>query len=193
MTPKNRSRTEVATELSVSQSTGRVTERCRSGRSLATSHADDRYITNNALRKRMMNDTQLRARLKEGGLRAGRPTRVPDHTTGHRRHCLAWAREHFCYQWTSVLLYDESRLTVAEMTATKDVGDVKQSATHRPLVSPDELLVAAVLTVWAGVSSQYRTALHFVTNPYYSTQLNCIYRALSNSHRCIQSAVHGAN
>lgn len=40
--------------------------------------------------------------------------------------------------------------------AANDVGDVKESAMHQPLLSPDALLV----TVWAGVSSASRTALH---------------------------------
>uniref|UniRef100_A0A667XNA2 Transposase Tc1-like domain-containing protein n=1 Tax=Myripristis murdjan TaxID=586833 RepID=A0A667XNA2_9TELE len=128
------SQAEVATELRVSQSvisrlqqryreTGRVTERHRSGRPLATSHTDDRFIVNSALRNRMMNATQLKARLREvrgtqvscqtirnrlhqHGLRARRPARVPDHTTRHRCHRLAWAREHLRWtrdQWASVL------------------------------------------------------------------------------------------
>uniref|UniRef100_A0A3B1K316 Transposase Tc1-like domain-containing protein n=1 Tax=Astyanax mexicanus TaxID=7994 RepID=A0A3B1K316_ASTMX len=95
--------------------TGRVTERRRSGLPLATSKADDRYIVNNALRNRMMNATQLQARLREvrgtqvsrqtirnrlhqHGLRARRPARVLSHTTRHRHHRLAWAREHL--RWT---------------------------------------------------------------------------------------------
>uniref|UniRef100_A0A673MB21 Transposase Tc1-like domain-containing protein n=1 Tax=Sinocyclocheilus rhinocerous TaxID=307959 RepID=A0A673MB21_9TELE len=95
---------EVATELRVSQcvisrlqqrhrETGRVTERHRSGRPWATSHADDCFIVNNALRNRMMNATQLQAHLREV-----RGTRVPDHTARHRRHRLAWAKEHL--RWT---------------------------------------------------------------------------------------------
>ncbi|KAJ8370082.1 hypothetical protein SKAU_G00101100 [Synaphobranchus kaupii] len=138
------SQREVATELRVSQSvisrlqqryreTGRVTERHRSGRPLATSHTDDRFIVNSALRNRMMNATQLQAHLREvrgtqvsrqtirnrlhqRGLRARRPARVPDHTTRHRRHRLAWAREHLRWtrdQWASVLFSDESRFTLS--------------------------------------------------------------------------------
>uniref|UniRef100_A0A3B1IY54 Transposase Tc1-like domain-containing protein n=1 Tax=Astyanax mexicanus TaxID=7994 RepID=A0A3B1IY54_ASTMX len=108
------SQTEVATELRVSQSvisrlqqryreTGRVTERRRSGRPLATSQADDRYIVNNALRNRMMDATQLQAHLREV-----RGTQV--------HHRLAWAREHLRWtrdQWASVLFSDESRFTLS--------------------------------------------------------------------------------
>ncbi|KAK7883877.1 hypothetical protein WMY93_027000 [Mugilogobius chulae] len=75
MLQAGRSQTEVATELEVSQrvisrlqqryrETGRATERRRSGRSLATSCADDRYIVKTALRNRMMNAIQLQARLR---------------------------------------------------------------------------------------------------------------------------------
>ncbi|KAM9332854.1 arfaptin-2b isoform 2-T2 [Pholidichthys leucotaenia] len=45
--------------------TGRVKEGRRSGRPLATSHADDRFIVNSALRNLMMNATQLQAHLRE--------------------------------------------------------------------------------------------------------------------------------
>uniref|UniRef100_A0A3B1K3U9 Transposase Tc1-like domain-containing protein n=1 Tax=Astyanax mexicanus TaxID=7994 RepID=A0A3B1K3U9_ASTMX len=120
MLQTGRSQTEVATELRVSQSvisrlqqrhreTGRVTERRRSGRPLATSQADDRYIVNNALRNRMMNALKchVRNRLHQHGLRARRPARVPDHTTRHRHHRLAWAREHLRWtrdQWSYVVI-----------------------------------------------------------------------------------------
>ncbi|KAJ8352617.1 hypothetical protein SKAU_G00240930 [Synaphobranchus kaupii] len=108
------SQREVATELRVSQSvisrlqqryreTGRVTERHRSGRPLATSHTDDRFIVNSALRNRMMNATQLQAHLRENDGR-------------------------------------------------NDVGDVKESAMHQPLLSPDDPLVVAVVTVWADLN-----------------------------------------
>uniref|UniRef100_A0A667WJH9 Transposase Tc1-like domain-containing protein n=1 Tax=Myripristis murdjan TaxID=586833 RepID=A0A667WJH9_9TELE len=107
--------------------TGRVTERHRSGRPLATSHTDDRFIVNSALRNRMMNATQLQARtqvslqtirnrLHQHGLRARRPARVPDHTTRHRCHRLAWAREHLRWtrdQWASVLFSDENRFMLS--------------------------------------------------------------------------------
>ncbi len=80
------SQREVATELSS-----------------CTSHADDRFIVNSALWNRIMNATQLQARLRDvrdtrvsrqtirnrlnqHGLRARWPARVPDHTTRHRRH-----------------------------------------------------------------------------------------------------------
>uniref|UniRef100_A0A667XTL2 Transposase Tc1-like domain-containing protein n=1 Tax=Myripristis murdjan TaxID=586833 RepID=A0A667XTL2_9TELE len=169
------SQTEVATELRVSQSvisrmqkryreTGRVTERHRSGRPLATSHTDDRFIVNSALRNRMMNATQIQACLREVRgtqvsrqtirnhlhqhvLRARRPARVPDHTTRHRCHCLAWARQHLRWtrdQWASVLFSDESRFMLSRNDAN-NVGDIKESTMHQPLLSPDEPLVVVLL------------------------------------------------
>uniref|UniRef100_A0A3Q3W3U1 Uncharacterized protein n=1 Tax=Mola mola TaxID=94237 RepID=A0A3Q3W3U1_MOLML len=88
---------EVATELRVLQSvsagcnreTGRVTERHRSGCSLATSHVDDRIIVNSTLQSRMI-ATQLQASLRE---------------------VRAWARLHLHWtrnQWASGLFSDES-------------------------------------------------------------------------------------
>uniref|UniRef100_A0A8B9R341 Transposase Tc1-like domain-containing protein n=1 Tax=Astyanax mexicanus TaxID=7994 RepID=A0A8B9R341_ASTMX len=109
---------DVATELRVSQSvisrlqryrkTGRVTERRKSGRPLATSQADDRYIVNNALRNRMMNATQLQGCLREvRGTQVSRKTiRNRLHQHGLRARRPARAREHFRWtrdQWASVL------------------------------------------------------------------------------------------
>ncbi len=165
------SQREFATELKVSQSvisrlqqrhreTGRVTERYRSGCALATSHADDRFIVNSALWNRIMNATQLQARLREvrgtrasrqiirnhlhqHGLRARWPARVLDHTTRHRRHRQgAFALDE---EPASVLFSDESRFTLIR-------NDGRQCC-------------------WRGVSSQYRTGLHLVngtvTSQYY--------------------------
>uniref|UniRef100_A0A672N3I9 Transposase Tc1-like domain-containing protein n=1 Tax=Sinocyclocheilus grahami TaxID=75366 RepID=A0A672N3I9_SINGR len=116
---------EVTTELTVSQSvisrckrrhreTGRVTERHRSGRPLATSHAEDRCIENSALWNQMMNATQLQAREVRG-------TQVSRQTIRNHLHQHGLRARHR-NQW--------------------------------PLLSG--------VTIWAGVSSQYRTALHLV-------------------------------
>uniref|UniRef100_A0A671LN17 Transposase Tc1-like domain-containing protein n=1 Tax=Sinocyclocheilus anshuiensis TaxID=1608454 RepID=A0A671LN17_9TELE len=97
--------------------------RHRSGCPLATSHADDRFIVNSALRNRKINvrgtrvsRQTIRNCLPQHCLRARRPARVPDHTTRHRRHRLAWAREHLRWtrnQWASVLFSDDSRFTLS--------------------------------------------------------------------------------
>lgn len=56
--------------------------------------------------------------------------------------------------------------------ARNDVGDIKESAMHQQLLT---VVVVVVVTLWVGVSSQYRTALQFVngavTNPYYSNNM----------------------
>uniref|UniRef100_A0A672MYD0 Transposase Tc1-like domain-containing protein n=1 Tax=Sinocyclocheilus grahami TaxID=75366 RepID=A0A672MYD0_SINGR len=61
--------------------TGRVTERHRSERPLATSHADDSFIVNSALWNQIMNCTQLHAHLREM-----RGTRVSRQTIRNRLH-----------------------------------------------------------------------------------------------------------
>uniref|UniRef100_A0A3Q2ZIR4 Transposase Tc1-like domain-containing protein n=1 Tax=Hippocampus comes TaxID=109280 RepID=A0A3Q2ZIR4_HIPCM len=116
-------REEVLGALPVALETGRVTERCRSRRPLATAHADDRYIVKNALGNRMMNATQLQGRLREvrgtqvsrqtienslhqRGLSTRAPARVPDRNIGKMRQRLTWARESLRWtkdQWASVL------------------------------------------------------------------------------------------
>uniref|UniRef100_A0A3Q2YB55 Transposase Tc1-like domain-containing protein n=1 Tax=Hippocampus comes TaxID=109280 RepID=A0A3Q2YB55_HIPCM len=118
------SQMEMATELRVSQSvisrlqerykeTGRVTESCRSGHPLSTFHADDRYIVYKALRNRMMN---VRGTQVSRQTIRNRFHQLPDHTTGHWCHCLAWAREHLRWmkdQWVSVLFFDERRFMLS--------------------------------------------------------------------------------
>uniref|UniRef100_A0A665V7J6 Transposase Tc1-like domain-containing protein n=1 Tax=Echeneis naucrates TaxID=173247 RepID=A0A665V7J6_ECHNA len=86
-----------------------VTERHRSGRPSATSHTDERFIVNSALRNQMMNATQLQAHFREvRGTQVSRQTiRNRLRQRGLRRH-LEWAREHLCWtrdQWASVLLH----------------------------------------------------------------------------------------
>ncbi|KAJ8362867.1 hypothetical protein SKAU_G00116980, partial [Synaphobranchus kaupii] len=136
-----------------------------------------------ALRNRMMNATQLQAHLREvrgtqvsrqtirnrlhqRGLRARRPARVPDHTTRHRRHRLAWAREHLCWtrdQWASVLFSDESRFTLSRndgrQRCWRRQGEHYASATvvtRRPFGGGG-------VTVWAGlISSSWTTMLQLI-------------------------------
>lgn len=55
------------------------------------------------------------------GRRAGWPASVSNHTIWHRRHHLAWAREHLCCS----LIKIDSRW--AEMMAADDVRDVKET------------------------------------------------------------------
>uniref|UniRef100_A0A3Q3XEU1 Transposase Tc1-like domain-containing protein n=1 Tax=Mola mola TaxID=94237 RepID=A0A3Q3XEU1_MOLML len=72
--------------------TGRVTGRLKSGRHLARL---------GGVRGTRVSRQTIRNRLHQLGLPARRPARVPDHTTGHRRHrliVLHGAREHL--RWT---------------------------------------------------------------------------------------------
>jgi len=57
--------------------------------------------------------------------------------------------------------FDESRFTLSINMAANDVGDVKEGAMHQPVFTRRPFSGGG-LTVWAGVSSLYRTALHFV-------------------------------
>ena len=81
-----------------------------SGRLLATSHTDDRFIVNRFMWNQMMNATQLQSQRKEVSSSPSQPIRyclyqccqlISDH--------LAWAREHSCWmrdEWASVLFTD---------------------------------------------------------------------------------------
>ena len=53
---------------------------------------------------------------------------------------LGWTRD----QWDSVLFSGESWFTWPEMTAANDIGDIKGSAMHQPLLSPDKPLVVVL-------------------------------------------------
>lgn len=48
------------------------------------------------------------------------------------------------------------------MMATKDVGDIKETAMHQPLLSPVEPFVVVSVLQCEQVTSQHRTALFFV-------------------------------
>ncbi|MED6249193.1 hypothetical protein ATANTOWER_010714, partial [Ataeniobius toweri] len=141
----------------------RDTERHRSGRPLATSLTDGHFVVNSALQNRMMNATQLQAHFRRArgtqvsrqtilnpipqlGLHVRRPTRVPDHNTRHRHHCLVWSiyagQKTSGSQYCSLMGVDSRE---GEMMAANDVGDVKESAMHQSLLSPDETSVVVVL------------------------------------------------
>ncbi|KAI3356994.1 hypothetical protein L3Q82_003627 [Scortum barcoo] len=74
-----------------------------------------------------------------------------------------------------------------EMMATNDVGDVKGERYASATVVTRRAFGAGGVTVWAGVSSQYRTALHFVngtvTSPYYLNNIiNPVIVPLNEQH-----------
>ncbi|MEQ2221029.1 hypothetical protein ILYODFUR_011539 [Ilyodon furcidens] len=111
---------------------------------------------------------------------------IREHTTRHRHYHLPWAREHLCRmrdQWNSVLFSDESRFTLSR----NGVGDIKESSMHQPIFITRRAFGGGV-TVWAAVSSQYRTTLHFVNgtviSPYYLNNIiNPVIVALHKQHR----------
>ncbi|KAK7881405.1 hypothetical protein WMY93_029814 [Mugilogobius chulae] len=183
------SQTEVATELGVSQSvisrlqqryreTGRATERRRSGRSLATSCADDRYIVKTALRNRMMNAIQLQARLREV-----RGTQVSRQTIqNHLHQCGLRARRPARpgYLTTPQAQASSSCMDQGAFTLDEGPGERYASAT----VVTRRAFGGGGVTVWAEVSSWYRTALHFVTSPYYLNNIiNPVIVPLHEQHR----------
>ncbi len=157
--------------------TGRVTERHWGGHPLDTSNADDRFVVNSALWNRMMNAAQLQACLKEvrctrvshqtirnslhqHGLRARQSAMVPDHFTRHKRHRLAWAREHLHWtrnQWASILFSDESRFPLNRSEGRQCCWRCQREC------------YASAIVVWCYFLG--RTALHLVngtvTSQYY--------------------------
>ena len=87
---------------------------------------------------------------------ARRAVGVPDHTTRHRRHHLAWAREHLHWkrdQWALVLFSDEGQFTLSRndgcQRCWRHQGESYPSAT----VVTRRVFADGGVTVWAGVSS----------------------------------------
>ncbi|MEQ2186657.1 hypothetical protein GOODEAATRI_030816, partial [Goodea atripinnis] len=109
---------------------------------------------------------------------------------GNRHHHLAWTREHLRWmrdQWVSVL-FPEGRFMLnrndGHQQCSRRQGGLYVSAT---VVARQTF---GGVAVWAGVSGQYRTALHFVngtvTSLYYLNNIiNPAIVALHEQHRPI--------
>lgn len=166
------------------QETGTVKQRQGQGRPLATTAREDRFVVQLARRNRSFNATKLRAefaagtgqlvssqtvrnRLHSAGLYARRPMVVLPLTDHHKRARLAWANDHLHwgdFEWGRVLFTDESRFTLQpdnrRVRIWRERGTRRnpQFAVERPQYEGGGVMV------WAGISTDGRTDLHFVRN-----------------------------
>lgn len=165
------------------QETGEYRRRRGQGRRRITTARTDRAIVRTVRRDPFTNAVRIaqqqrdrtgqnqisaqtvRNRLHESGLRSRAPNVVPVLTLRHRQARLQFAREHVDWtdrQWSNVLFSDESRFCLQSddhrIRAWRRRGErysqrfVRQRRTHN----------GPGVMVWAGISWNFRTELHFV-------------------------------
>jgi len=141
--------TELSGKLSLNSVKKRVTERYRSGRHLATSHADKSFIVNSALLNWMVSATQLQPCLK-GDER--HPSVISDHS---KPHTSAWSAgqttckdtwPHYQAQASSSCMGHEALMLDKEPMLLSDESWFITSRNHKafgdikPMLSPDEVI-----------------------------------------------------
>ncbi|EFN73729.1 Transposable element Tcb2 transposase, partial [Camponotus floridanus] len=160
--------------------TGGYNRRPGSGRLRCTTAQDDQYIVVSALRNRRItsieiknnlqqfevevSDDTIRRGLAEENIQCRRPVLVPALKRGHREARLNFAIEHQnwdMHDWSRVLFTDESRFCLK-------VPDGRHRVYRRPgerfapcTVKARENFYSGSIMVWAGISADAHTDLHF--------------------------------
>lgn len=101
-------------------------------------------------------------RLRESGLRARHPVRVPMLTARHRRARLAYARQHLQWnmrQWGNVLFSDECRFCLYGNDRRPQVWRRRGERFLQNFTRPVAAFNGGSVMVWAGISRSSRTPL----------------------------------
>lgn len=162
--------------------TGSNRRRHGQGRPRATSAVDDRFLHLTALRDRFQTSVQLanrlrdvrqvvisgltvRRRLHEYELQSRRPAIGPLLTREHRLARAHFAQEYQQWtpaRWGTVLFTDESRFTLHGPDGRQRVWRRRGERFAAATISPRVPYGGGSVMVWAGISLEARTELHFV-------------------------------
>ena len=194
--------TVVARTMNVSQSvisrlwsryraTHSVNDRRRSGRPMATTHAQDRFIRTLALRNHVKTANQIRARLQadtgvrvsaqtirnrlhRGHFHTRRPRVIPCLRDHHIRARRRWCRDRQHWdnrRWNNVMFSDESRFTVDFLDRHRRMWRRRNERFHDVNVIRHDQFGGGSVMVWGGITAAGRTDLHVVagrvTGQYY--------------------------
>lgn len=186
-----RTQMEVSEELGIAQSVisrlwqrfqndGNVSRRYSRGRPRITTANDDRYLAVTAKRNRRSTASDLSRQLSSAtgttvsrqtvyrrlgniALYARRPVRCVPLTANHRRHRLAWSREHALWtpqQWACVMFSDESRFSLQSDSRRTLVWRTPGTRYHQENIIERHRYGGAGLLVWGGIILGSRTDLH---------------------------------
>lgn len=170
--------------------TNRLTRRPGQGRHRVTDYRDDRaivrqvrrdpFVNANVVARNFPNRRQqqqqqgrrnqighisartVRNRLREAGLRARHPNRVPALTARHRRRRLEYANQYRRWtlrQWQNVLFTDESRFNLHGSDRRPLVWRRRGERFGQNFVRPVVAYGGGSVMVWAGVSRNWRPPL----------------------------------
>lgn len=183
------SQAEVAQHLNVNQSTisrlwnrfqetGSTADRLRTGRTRATTPAQDRYIRLRHLRNRFLpasstvqalngvlrlSDQTVRNRLHAAGLRARRPVRGAVLTPRHQRDRLQWATQHRPWtirnDWRHIWFSDESRFLLQRHDRRQRVYRRRNERYHENCVAEAPPHGGGGVMVWGAISYTGRSRL----------------------------------
>ena len=161
------------------RATGRVADLPRRPMGRVTSRAQDRQIVLSHLRNRFLSAAAtarqivgtharpihpktVRNRLKDVGLHARRPLKVPPLTARHRRARLAWARRYLRFtraDWSNVLFVDETRIKLRSADGRVRVYRRREERGAAACVVNQEQMGGGSVMMWAGVSMHTKTPL----------------------------------
>ena len=175
----NRSKRAIEKLWAKFNQTGTVANRRRRPRRRVTTRRQDRYIVLSHLRDRRMtaastarrtigihnrpvSDDTIINRLREAGIRARRPMRVPVLLPRHRAARLAWAIRHLRFtraDWANVLFMDETKIKLNGSDGRLRVYRRTGERARDNCVLETQQFGGGSILVWAGISMHTKTQI----------------------------------